>query len=181
MSTPVDGKLSSVLKAVRASLTSLRSRSSAPENDSNNPRPVTLLQDIQKLGFKDYDTLGLFLSTSAKGINDDNKCLVERLVQLLSKLPPQSKESMQLTGGLIDQLWNTLDHPPASSLGDQYQYRQANGSYNNINDPQLGSANMPYARSVRPTVFQNPDLPDPATIFDKLSMNCLHLERIACE
>ncbi|ROW01988.1 hypothetical protein VMCG_05543 [Cytospora schulzeri] len=167
MSSSPNGMLSSILSALRGSFTSLQSRSHTPENDGNSPHNG-ILRDIQRLGFKDYETLGIFLSTSAKGINDDNKLLVERLVQLLSKLPPQSKELKQLSDGFIDQLWNTLDHPPASSLGDQYQYRQADGSHNNINDPQLGAANRPYARSVRPTVFQNPDLPDPGTIFDKL-------------
>lgn len=157
MSTAPDGKLQSLLNSFRGH-----------GSDDNNSQS-DILQDVRKLGFKDYETLGLFLKTSADGINDDNRLLVERLVQLLSKLPPQSRESKQLSDGFIDQLWNTLDHPPASSLGDQYQYRQADGSHNNINDPQLGSANLPYARSVRPTVFQNPDPPDPGTVFDKLS------------
>ncbi|KAK7740928.1 hypothetical protein SLS53_004991 [Cytospora paraplurivora] len=156
MSTPSD-RVPSLLQTIRASI-ALRKK----DHDHG------ILQDIQKLGFKDYETLGLFLSTSAKGINDDNKYLVERLVQLLAKLPPQSEEVRQLSDGFIDQLWNALDHPPASSLGDKYQYRQADGSHNNISDPQLGSANKPYARLVRSTDFQDPDLPDPATIFDKL-------------
>lgn len=173
MSSSPDGKLSSALEALRGSLASLRNQNHTPENDSNSSHSG-ILQDIQKLGFKDYETLSIFLSTSAKGINDDNKLLIERLVQLLSKLPPESKELKRLSDGFIDQLWNTLDHPPASSLGDQYKYRQADGSHNNINDPQLGVANKPYARSVRPTVFQNPDLPDPGIIFDKLSASSLH-------
>lgn len=167
MSTPSD-KVPSLLQTIRASL-ALRKQ----DQDRG------ILQDIQKLGFKDYETLGLLLSTSAKGINDDNKYLVERLVQLLAKLPPQSEEVRQLSDGFIDQLWNALDHPPASSLGDKYQYRQADGSHNNISDPQLGSANKPYARLVRSKDFQDPDLPDPATIFDKLSEDELHLVRVA--
>ncbi|ROW09307.1 hypothetical protein VPNG_05830 [Cytospora leucostoma] len=156
MSNPSD-RVPSLLQTIRASI-ALRKKD----------RDHGILQDIQELGFKDYETLGLFLSTSAKGINDDNKYLVERLVQLLAKLPPQSEEVRQLSDGFIDQLWNALDHPPASFLGDKYQYRQADGSHNNISDPQLGSANKPYARLVRSTDFQDPDLPDPATIFDKL-------------
>lgn len=167
MSSSPDGKLSSGLKSLRSSLASRRNQPYTPGNDSNRPHSG-ILRDIQKVGFKDYETLALFLHTSAEGIDDDNKLLVERLVQLLSKLPPESKELKQLSDGFIDQLWHTLDHPPTSSLGDQYQYRQADGSHNNINDPHLGAAGKPYARSVRPTVFQNPDLPDPGSIFDKL-------------
>ncbi|KUI54671.1 Linoleate diol synthase [Cytospora mali] len=175
MSTPPDGKLSSLLQAIRSAIASMQNPPHAPGNDNKSPC-VGIIQDIKRPGFKDYDTLGLFHSTSAKGINDDNKLLVERLVQLLSKLPPPSTELKQLSDGFINQLWNTLDHPPASSLGDQYQYRQADGSHSNINDPQLEAANTSYARSVRPIVLQKPDLPDPGTIFDKLSTDSFLLK-----
>lgn len=179
MSDPSEGRLQSLLQAIRDRTSSQAKQSHNPGNNSKIPHP-SILQDVQKLGFKDYETLELFLRTSATGINDDNKLLVERLVQLLNKLPPQSRESKQLSDGFIGQLWNTLDHPPASSLGDQYQYRQADGSYNNINDPKLGAANMPYARSVKPTGFQNPDPPDPAIIFDKLSKELIYCQCTAC-
>ncbi|PBP23131.1 heme peroxidase [Diplocarpon rosae] len=55
-----------------------------------------------------------------------------------------------------------------TSLGTKYKYREADGSYNNIYNPQLGAANTPYARSAKPTILQTIALPDPAAIFDSL-------------
>lgn len=110
----------------------------------------------------------MFLNAAITGVVDDDKLLLERLVQLLYKLPPDSKELKQLSDGFINQLWSTLDHPPAQSLGEQYKYRKADGSYNNIHNPRLGAANTPYARSVTPAVIQTPDLPEPGFIFDTL-------------
>jgi linoleate 10R-lipoxygenase len=51
-------------------------------------------------------------------------------------------------------------------MGDKYCYRQADGSYNNIMVPQMGAANTPYARSVRPGTLTHGALPDPGVIFD---------------
>ncbi|KUJ09947.1 linoleate diol synthase [Mollisia scopiformis] len=110
----------------------------------------------------------LLLNTSATGVDDDNEFLLERMIQMLSKLPPHSKEGKQMTDGLINQLWGGLEHPPKSSLGKDYRYREPDGSCNNIRDPQIGAANTPYARSMPPMVFQSPDLPDPEQLFDML-------------
>lgn len=166
MSASTDGKLSSLIETVRASLAPLEKGSNKSADEETG-----LISDIQSLGFKDYGTLVQFLNASVTGVNDDNKHLLEHLVQLLSKLPPHSKQMKGLSDGFINQLWTTLDHPPVSSLGDQYKYRRADGSCNNIYSPQLGAANTPYARSVRPTVLQNPDLPEPEIVFEKLSEN----------
>ncbi|CAP60153.1 uncharacterized protein PODANS_1_4690, partial [Podospora anserina S mat+] len=123
---------------------------------------------IKSLGFKDYETLLAFLNAAVQGAVDENELLLERLIQLLSKLPTISKERKQITDGLLTQLWNSLDHPPATSLGQEFRYRSADGSGNNINHPELGAANRPYARTVPPLTFQNPSQPDPSTIFDML-------------
>lgn len=168
MSTSADSRLSSLIETVRASLAPLDRTSNASAKD-DNVSETGLIADIQALGFKDYGTLVQFLNASVTGTNDDNHLLLERLVQLLAKLPPHSKQMKGLSDGFINQLWTTLDHPPVSSLGDQYKYRRADGSYNNIHAPQLGAANTPYARSVKPTVFQNPDLPEPDIVFERLS------------
>lgn len=168
MSTSAEGRLSSLIKTVRASLAPLDKSSWAAAN-SRDVSETGLISDIRALGFEDYETLVQFLNASVTGINDDNKLLLERLVELLSKLPPHSRHLKGLSHGFVNQLWTTLDHPPVSSLAEKYKYRQADGSDNNIHAPRLGAARTPYARSVRPTVFQNPDLPDPDVVFDKLS------------
>lgn len=166
-SSSLSGRLSSLIQALRTSLAPLTPYAYTPGNDDVTPK-TEFLKDIQNLGFKDYETLLMFLNASITGVNNDDKLLLERLVQILAKLPLDSKELKQLSDGFITQLWNTLDHPPAESLGNQYKYRKADGSYNNISNPQLGAANTPYARSVTPAVFQTPDLPEPGLIFDTL-------------
>lgn len=168
MPASVSGKWSSLFETVRASLATLEKSSRASASDDNISQ-MGLISDIKSLGFKDYGTLLQFLNASVTGNNDDNHHLLERLVQLLAKLPPHSKQMKGLSNGFVNQLWTTLDHPPVSSLGNQYKYRRADGSYNNIHAPQLGAANTPYARSVKPTAFQNPDFPDPDVVFERLS------------
>lgn len=49
----------------------------------------------------------------------------------------------------LGELWNSLDHPPKSYLGNDFAYRSADGSNNSYIFPKLGAANTPYARSVR--------------------------------
>lgn len=61
-----------------------------------------------------------------------------------------------------------MEHPPISYFGDKYNYRQADGSYNNVMFPRLGAANTEYARSVHPGIIQPGALPDPALIFDSV-------------
>ena len=54
-------------------------------------------------------------------------------------------------------------------MGDEYAWRSADGSGNNVVNPNLGKAGNPYARSVSQT---NPlprhQLPDPGLVFDTL-------------
>jgi linoleate 8R-lipoxygenase/9,12-octadecadienoate 8-hydroperoxide 8R-isomerase len=137
---------------------------------ANNPDPPNgnLLADLKTIGFQDVETLLQSFYDQAKGVQDDNTLLLEHLVQLLSKLPADSKDGKLLTDGLINQLWGALPHPPATSLGTKYKYREPDGSNNNINNPKLGAANTPYARSAKPSALQNIALPDPGQIFDTL-------------
>lgn len=51
-------------------------------------------------------------------------------MQLVAKLPETSYARRKVTGLLVDELWDSLQHPPLSYIGDQYQYRQADGSHN---------------------------------------------------
>ncbi|KAI6379818.1 hypothetical protein MCOR25_001951 [Pyricularia grisea] len=139
----------------------------APGNSAREEQ-TDITEDIQKLGFKDIETLLLYLNSSLKGVNDDKQLLLERLIQLLSKLPPTSTNGKKVTDGLITGLWESLDHPPVSSLGEKYRFREADGSNNNIHKPTLGVAGSHYARSAKPMVYQNPNPPEPETIFDTL-------------
>jgi hypothetical protein len=55
---------------------------------------------------------------------------MERVIQLAISLPDGSKTQGKLTGTLLKGLWDSLLHPPKSYLGDDYEYRTADGSNN---------------------------------------------------
>lgn len=93
---------------------------------------------------------------------------MERVIQLTSRLPPTSKVRISLTTHQVDQLWDSLQHPPLSYLGSQFHYRQPDGSYNNVMYPQLGAAGSPYARSVKPMTKMPAAPPDPYLVFDSI-------------
>ncbi|RFU30727.1 hypothetical protein B7463_g5603, partial [Scytalidium lignicola] len=159
--------LASVKQLVSKSRSPVPQYSYLPSND-DQVKMKGFLADIKKLGFKDVDTLFQLFSSEAKGFQNDDKFILENLVQLLAKIPTSSKLSNDLTGSFINSLYNALPHPPISSFGSQYKYRSADGSNNNIRDPNLGKANSPYARSAKPMILQNIALPDPGIIFDSL-------------
>jgi hypothetical protein len=91
---------------------------------------------------------------------------MERMIQLTSRLPANSKLRVKLTTHQVDSLWSSLQHPPLSYCGAKFMYRQPDGSYNNIMDPNLGRAGSPYARSVKPMTKLPGAPPDAATVFD---------------
>lgn len=64
---------------------------------------------------------------------DDKTMIMERTIQLVSMMPNKSKRQEILTNSFIDKLWNSLDHPPLLYMGDEYKYRQPDGS-NNVRD-----------------------------------------------
>lgn len=59
---------------------------------------------------------------------------LEQVVELAASLPPNTDSSQQLTRELIKTLWENLQHPPLSYLGDEFKYRKADGS-NNVRTP----------------------------------------------
>jgi len=163
----LSSRLSDIFRAVKKAFSPEAKYPYVPGNVEVEASP-DLLGDIEAMGFKDYQTLLAFLNAAVTGTVNDNDLLLENLIQLLAKLPPNSKEGKQLTDGLLTQLWGTLDHPPNSTLDSRFKYRSADGSGNNIHNPELGAANTPYARTVAPMTFQNPNQPDPSVIFDSL-------------
>ncbi|KUI64277.1 Psi-producing oxygenase A [Cytospora mali] len=110
----------------------------------------------------------------ANGIIDDRKYLpltwrqYEGIIQLAASLPNGSGLRDDLSAAFIKTLWNTLQHPPISYLGEKFNYRTADGSNNNIMYPQLGAAGSHYARSVVGTHLRSATLPDPGLVFDTL-------------
>ncbi|KAI9763875.1 MAG: hypothetical protein M1840_009059 [Geoglossum simile] len=135
------------------------------------PVPTGLAKDLAALGFdvpKDLGTVIGLIGAQFKGVIDDKKYLMERIIQIAAKLPASSRNGHQLTGSLINQIWISLQHPPLSYLGPRFQYRMADGSNNNIMYPQIGKAGTPYAKTVRSLTQMPVPAPDARTVFDAL-------------
>ena len=164
----LEANLETAKQLISKSISPLSETPYVPANDPDKKTMTSLLTDLSKIGFKDVETLLTLFSSEVKGQQDDDKLVLEHLVALLAKLNDNSRISTQLTGSFVNGLWNALPHPPMTSLGTKYKYRAADGSHNNIHNPQLGAANTPYARSAKPAILQNIALPDPAAIFDSL-------------
>lgn len=54
----------------------------------------------------------------------------EGIIQLAASLPNGSGLRDDLSGSFIKTLWNNLQHPPISYLGQEFKYRAADGSNN---------------------------------------------------
>lgn len=63
-------------------------------------------------------------------IKDDKTMIMEYVIQMVAKLPHNSGLREKLTNTLIEELWDSLDHPPLLFVGDDWKYRRADGSHN---------------------------------------------------
>jgi len=80
----------------------------------------------------DLKTLKNVLKAKIKGekIKDDKTMIMERVIQLVSNLPNNSRLREELTNTFVAELWDSLEHPPLLYAGEKYNYRQADGSNN---------------------------------------------------
>ncbi|KAI2640055.1 linoleate diol synthase [Xylaria nigripes] len=129
----------------------------------------SLSQDLKTLTRKDLKTIKEIVMAKLKGqqLIDDKTMIMERTIQLVAGLPHGSRLRAELTNNFINELWNTLDHPPLLYVGEKFEYRQADGSWNNPMNPMLGAAGSTYARTCRPSVPIGA-LPDPELIFETI-------------
>ncbi|OGE58533.1 hypothetical protein PENARI_c001G08740 [Penicillium arizonense] len=128
-----------------------------------------LINDIKSLGFRDVNTVKDLVKSKASGeLVDDKTYLMERIIQMVADLPGNSKNRTELTNVFLDELWNSIPHPPLSYMGDDFKYRSADGSNNNPTLPWLGAANTAYCRTIPPLTIQPSGLPDAGLIFDTL-------------
>ena len=66
-------------------------------------------------------------------------------------------------------MYNDLPHPAATYIGNDFAWRTADGSCNNVAIPNMGKAGTPYSRSVQQThAIPKNTLPDPGLVFDTL-------------
>ncbi|RDB14949.1 Psi-producing oxygenase A [Hypsizygus marmoreus] len=100
---------------------------------------------------------------------DDRKGAFATGLGILARLDPNSDLSKKLNNTVINTLYNTVPHPPASYLGPAHCYRHADGGGNNLDNPDIGRAGTPYSRSVQGKAgLPRSSLPDPGLIFDTI-------------
>lgn len=74
-----------------------------------------LIADIKALGFRDVGTVKDLIANKASGeLMDDKTYLMERIIQMVADLPGNSKARPELTSVFLDELWNSIPHPPLS-------------------------------------------------------------------
>ncbi|PHH62041.1 hypothetical protein CDD81_7597 [Ophiocordyceps australis] len=131
---------------------------------------TTLLQDLRSIGWGDIKTLKDVAMSKIKGEKqaDDKKMLMERVIQLVATMPNHSSRQEALTNNFIDQLWDSLDHPPLLYMGNEFRFRQPDGSNNNPTLPRLGAAGTPYSRTVKPGKHNHGALPDPELVYESV-------------
>jgi linoleate 10R-lipoxygenase len=136
---------------------------------------TNFIGDVQSLKTKevyvpDPKTVSGFVGLAVNGDTvDDRKGAFEGGLAIMSRLPQGSATQTQMSNAAIAMLYNAIPHPPATFVGPEYNFRHADGGYNNIQQPDMGRAGTRYSRSVQPErVMPTHTLPDPGLIFDTL-------------
>ncbi|KAL9107982.1 MAG: hypothetical protein Q9227_007197 [Pyrenula ochraceoflavens] len=155
---------------VRASLRPIPTQTGDGSYVTENPPGTGVLSDLEHMKPEDYIAITQAIADDINShhIIDDRKYPMEKVIKLAAELPKSSENGKKMTNSLLVQLWNDLQHPPRAFLGEQYMYRQADGSNNNILFPHIGAAGTPYARSVPPLTVQPSSRPDAGVLFDSL-------------
>ncbi|KAF9512302.1 hypothetical protein BS47DRAFT_1486396 [Hydnum rufescens UP504] len=99
---------------------------------------------------------------------DDRKDALEDVLTLLSH-SPEGPVINAMEKRAISILYRDIPHPPSTHVGQEFQFRSADGSSNSLSNPNLGKSFTPYSRSCSTTRSISDDqLPDPGLIFDTL-------------
>ncbi|KAK1977598.1 linoleate diol synthase [Colletotrichum cereale] len=126
---------------------------------------VGLLGDLTKaLAPSNWGALGDIAGSllSGKGLD---KAGVARVAGSLSNY---STNREKLINSQVREKYDKMLHPPLTYLGDAFQYRTADGSFNSALNPHLGQAGGPYAKTVPSKTAPLGALPDPEVLFDRL-------------
>ena len=175
-------ELSTVLHAALRPLPTQTGDGSYLQADKADLR--SLLEQLKALNIENVATIKDVITHLGGRPTDDKTYVMEGVIRLASQLPVASAAGKGVTSLFLTQLWNDLKHPPLSYIGqyvhgkangsnqhtsgDDFIYRKADGSNNNILWPHIGAAGMPYARTVKPELLQPVSLPDPGVVFDSL-------------
>jgi len=163
------GALETLLKAMNAPLPT----QTADGTDLPKAVKASMLKDVEDLirdmRLENVNDLEKFVETVKDGLlhqpMDDRKYLMEATIAVAARLPTDGTSTF-ITNQLVTTLWNDLDHPPSTILGDEYRFRQPDGSKNSFLYPDVGKAGMPYVRTVPPKTAQGAVLPDAGVLFD---------------
>lgn len=165
------GQLSTLLKAAQAPLptqTGDGSELPQPAKDGFWKDVNEIIRDIPRQDINDLAALVETVKDTALGKPlDDKEYLMESMIAVAAKLPDGFLQD-KITNTLVTTLWNDLEHPPQALLGEEYEFRQPDGSNNSYKYPNIGKAGMPYARTVPPKAKQGGVLPDPGVLFDSV-------------
>ncbi|KAI8639097.1 heme peroxidase [Parasitella parasitica] len=98
---------------------------------------------------------------------NDRRNTFENVMNILGRLSPDQSDLMYVvTQPLIEMYHNDIPKPFINYVGKQF--RSADGSENSVLYPSVGQAGNNYVRSVTSTSRNNPNLPSPKEVFDKL-------------
>ncbi|KAH7890809.1 heme peroxidase [Phlebopus sp. FC_14] len=142
-----------------------------PPSEHGTNKALTAIKDLMKRAAEDINESSVSAALDLvehSGAIDDRKMLLEHMLTFMAKHPSGKVQDLAQTF-VIKTLYNDLAHPPATFLGPEYAFRTADGSNNNPDQPDLGKAGTPYARSVQQA---NPlptnQMPDAGLVFDTL-------------
>ncbi|KAG6847554.1 hypothetical protein H0H93_007410, partial [Arthromyces matolae] len=100
---------------------------------------------------------------------DDRKGALTAGLEILARLDPNSDTAKKMNNDVIKMFYESVPHPPASFMGARHAFRNADGSGNNLQNPDLGRAGTAYARSVQGTAgLPRTSLPDPGIVYDSI-------------
>ncbi|KAI6113067.1 heme peroxidase [Pisolithus sp. B1] len=126
--------------------------------DSGANKALAAVKDLMKRAAEDINESSISAVLDAvnhSGAIDDRKQLLEHILTFMANLP-------------FRQVYCDLAHPPATFVG-KFAFRNADGSNNNPDQPDLGQAGTPYARSVQQSgPLPRNQMPDAGLVFDTL-------------
>ncbi|CCF37413.1 linoleate diol synthase [Colletotrichum higginsianum] len=132
---------------------------------NKTPDKVGLLEDLTAaLAPSNWGALGDIVGSFLSGKPVDEA----GLAQVSGSLSNDSTNRERLINDQVRKKYDKMLHPPLTYLGDAFQYRTADGSFNSALNPHLGQAGGPYAKTVPSKTAPLGALPDPEVLFDRL-------------
>jgi hypothetical protein len=75
---------------------------------------------------------------------DDRKLLLEHALAIVSRIPPGPISDF-IRQSIVKLLYNDLSHPASTCISNEYAWRSADGSNNNVDLPNFGKVSQKFA------------------------------------